>query len=98
MVSCDFCQRTVTTTISDIGQFLEAQAKIGEPINYGQLIARFLDLPPLKEYWRSHPLCSIFGELDDEDHLKKRPFRTALDSPRFVGKLGLQNRRPSPWA
>ena len=57
-----------------------------------------LDLPPLKEYWRSHPLCSIFGELDDEDHLKKRPFRTALDSPRFVGKRGLQNRRPSPWA
>jgi hypothetical protein len=25
-----------------------------------------------------HPLCFTFGELDDEDHRKGRPFRTAL--------------------
>jgi hypothetical protein len=62
----------VTTTISDIGQ----------------LIAHFPDLPPLTEYWRSHPLCSIFGELDDEDRLKKRPLRTALVFAKETGRPG----------
>jgi hypothetical protein len=76
------------TTIKDVGLFLEEQAKIGEPITYGQVISRFPDLPPLTEYWRSHPLCSIFGELDDEDHLKRRPFRTALVFARDTGKPG----------
>jgi hypothetical protein len=58
--------------------FREAQAKIGTPINYGQIIKHFPDLPELGPYWRSHPICSIFGDLDKEDHLNGRPFRTAL--------------------
>jgi hypothetical protein len=66
------------TTIKDIGQYLEARAKIGTPITYGQVIKQFPDLPALGPYWKSHPLCSMFGELDDEDHIKGRPFRTAL--------------------
>jgi hypothetical protein len=72
----------VTTTIKDVGNYLEEQARLGEPVTYSQVIQRFPDLPPLSAAWKSHPLCSIFGELDDEDHLKKRPFRTAL----VVGK------------
>jgi hypothetical protein len=68
----------LNTSIKDIGQYLEEQAKIGTPIPYGQIIKRFPDLPPLGPNWRSHPLCSIFGELDEEDHIKNRPLRTAL--------------------
>jgi hypothetical protein len=68
----------MTTNIKDIGQYLEAQAKIGTPITYGQIIKRFPDLPPLGPHWKSHPLCSIFGDLDREDHREGRPFRTAL--------------------
>jgi hypothetical protein len=67
-----------TVTTKDIGQFLEQQATLGVPITYGDIIRKFPDLPPLGPHWKSHPLCSIFGELDEEDHLKKRPFRTAL--------------------
>jgi hypothetical protein len=78
----------VNTTIKEVGQFLEAQAKIGEPITYSQVIIRFPDLPPLTAAWRSHPLCSIFGELDDEDHVKTRPFRTALVFSVETGKPG----------
>jgi hypothetical protein len=66
------------TTIKDVGQFLEQQAKLGTPITYTDVIRKFPDLPPLGPHWKSHPLCSIFGELDEEDHLKGRPFRTAL--------------------
>jgi hypothetical protein len=66
------------TTIKDVGQFLEAQAKLGAPITYSEVIRKFPDLPALGPHWKSHPLCSIFGELDDEDHVKGRPFRTAL--------------------
>jgi hypothetical protein len=66
------------TTIKDIGQFLEQQAKLGTPITYTDVMKKFPDLPPLGPHWKSHPLFSIFGELDDEDHVKGRPFRTAL--------------------
>jgi hypothetical protein len=68
----------VETTIKEVGQFLEQQAKLGSPITYGDVIRKFPDLPALGPHWKSHPLCSIFGELDDEDHIKGRPFRTAL--------------------
>ena len=66
------------TTIKDVGQYLEAQARLGAPVTYTDVIRKFPDLPPLGAQWKSHPLCSIFGELDDEDHRRGRPFRTAL--------------------
>jgi hypothetical protein len=78
----------VETTIKDVGQFLEQQAKLGAPITYGDLIRRFPDLPPLGPHWKSHPLCSIFGELDDEDIVKERPFRTALVFAKETGRPG----------
>jgi hypothetical protein len=78
----------VETTIKQVGQYLEEQAKLGEPITYSQVIKRFPDLPPLTAAWRSHPLCGIFGELDDEDNIKKRPFRTALVYAKETGRPG----------
>jgi hypothetical protein len=69
---------TLQTSIIEVGQYLEKQAKIGEPITYTDVIRKFPDLPLLTAAWRSHPLCGIFGELDKEDHVKQRPFRTAL--------------------
>jgi hypothetical protein len=68
----------LNTTIKDVGDFLEQQAKLGSPITYGDVIRKFPDLPQLGPHWKSHPLCSISGELDDEDHVKGRPFRTAI--------------------
>jgi hypothetical protein len=78
----------VDTTIKDVGQFLEQQAKLGTPITYSEVIRKFPDLPPLTAAWRSRPLCGIFGELDDEDNLKKRPFRTALVFAKETGRPG----------
>jgi hypothetical protein len=78
----------LNTTIKEIGQFLEEQAKVGRPITYTDVIRKFPDLPPLSAAWRSHPLCSIFGELDDEDNVKHRPFRTALVFAKETGRPG----------
>jgi hypothetical protein len=75
-------------SIKEIGDYLEAQAKIGSPVTYGDVVRKFPALPPLSGAWRSHPLCQIFGELDDEDHLKGRPFRTALVYGKETGKPG----------
>ena len=61
-----------------VGEFLERQARTGQLISYAQVVAHFPDLPPLTEAWLGHPLCKIFGELDDEDGHSARPFRTAL--------------------
>jgi hypothetical protein len=66
------------TTVKDIAEYLEAQAKLKAPVTYSDVVRKFPDLPPLGPHWKSHPLCFIFGELDDEDHRKGRPFRTAL--------------------
>ena len=66
------------TTTRDLAEFLEEQARQSEPITYSDVIVNFPDLPPLTEAWLSHPLCSIFGELDREDFTNNRPFRTAL--------------------
>lgn len=74
------------TTTKEVGQYLEEQAKIRKPITYAQVITRFPDLPPLTGAWLSHRLCSIFGELDDEDHLKAHPFRTALVFAKETGR------------
>ena len=76
------------TSVRDVGIFLEKQAKIGAPITYQKVVERFPDLGPLTEFWRSHPLCSIFGELDAEDHRNGRPFRTALVCAKQTGKPG----------
>jgi hypothetical protein len=76
------------TTVKDVGLFLEGQAKLGKPVTYSDVIRNFPDLPPLGPHWKSHPLCSIFGELDDEDHLRRRPFRTALVFAKETGRPG----------
>ncbi len=75
-------------TTAEVGRFLEEAAKLGEPITYGDVVAHFPDLPPLTEYWLSHPLCNIFGELDGEDHDNSRPFRTAIVIARERNKPG----------
>ena len=78
----------MTTTINDIGKYLERHAKLGEPVTYGRLLSQFSDLPPLDGNWRSHPLCSMFGELDEDDHRKGRPFRTAMVFAKETGRPG----------
>lgn len=70
--------KAMKTTEREIGAFLEAKAKIGDPIYYADVIKQFPDLPQLGPYWRSHPLSDIFGNLDDDDQANGRPFRTAL--------------------
>src|SRR5438270_7621089 len=47
-------------------------------ITYGELVVHFSDLPELTNAWAAHPLCWMFGELDDEDAAHNRPFRTAI--------------------
>ena len=50
---------------------------INAVIFYNKL-ADELGFPPVTDAWFSHPFAAIFGELDDDDHAKKKPFRTAL--------------------
>jgi hypothetical protein len=76
------------TSAKEIGHFLEQKAKIGEPINYQVVIDRFPDLPPLTGNWKSHPLCSMFGDLDGEDHRNNLPFRTSLVYAKNLGRPG----------
>src|ERR1035437_937133 len=64
--------------VGEVGTFLEGIAASGNPITYGDVIARFPDLSPLTGAWLSHPLCGIFDELDVQDAAAKRPFRTAM--------------------
>jgi hypothetical protein len=82
------CEGVVETSIKEVGQYLEEQAKLGTPITYTDVIRRFPDLPMLTGAWRAHPLCGIFGELDDEDNVRKRPFRTALVFAKETGRPG----------
>ena len=58
------------------------------PITYTNVVRSFPDLPPLTGAWRSHPLCTIFGDLDIEDDRNKRPFRTALVFAKETGRPG----------
>ena len=63
-----------------VGAFLEERVRrLGDdaPIFYGELAAH-LSLPPVTDAWFTHPLCSIFEQLDIEDAKLGRPFRTAL--------------------
>jgi hypothetical protein len=78
----------VKTTMKEVGQYLEEQAKLGTPITYTDVVRRFIDLPPLTGAWRSHPLCTVFGDLDVEDDRNKRPFRTALVFAKETGRPG----------
>ncbi|SRR6266568_678963 len=67
-------------TSGQVGAFLEDRARdLGDqaPIYYGDLAAHF-GFPAVTEAWSTHPLCSIFDELDVEDAKKGRPFRTVL--------------------
>ena len=41
-------------------------------------LAGELGFPPVTDAWFSHPFAALFGELDDDDYAKKKPFRTAL--------------------
>jgi hypothetical protein len=76
------------TTIKQVGQYLEGQAKAAKPVTYSEVIRTFPDLPPLGPHWKSHPLCAIFGDLDNEDRIKQRPFRTALVFAKETGRPG----------
>lgn len=63
-----------------VGDYLEALARkrgINAVLTYTQL-ARHFQMPELTDAWLSHPLAKIFDELDDDDHLHQRPFRTVL--------------------
>jgi hypothetical protein len=66
--------------VEAIARFLEQRARLPRdeaPIFYNDLAAEF-DLPPVDDRWYAHPLCSIFGALDEDDQVHNRPFRTAL--------------------
>lgn len=60
-----------------IAAHLERAAKQQKTVFYGDLTAHF-GLPPLDGAWSSHPLAAVFGVLDQEDAIAKRPFRTAV--------------------
>jgi hypothetical protein len=63
--------------MKEIADFLEAKAKTDEFVYYSDLAARF-GLPPMNGAWSAHPLCDIFGQLDQYDEANKRPYRTSL--------------------
>ena len=66
------------TTTADLASFLEATIKRSAPITYTDVVNHFKDLPQLTGNWLAHPLCPMFGELDEEDHARGFPFRTAI--------------------
>lgn len=41
-------------------------------------IVNYFGLPSLDANWKSHPLCSLFELIDQEDAKEKRPFRTSI--------------------
>jgi hypothetical protein len=63
--------------MKNIADYLEAKAKTDEFIYYSDLAARF-GLPPMDGAWAAHPLCDVFGQLDQFDETNKRPYRTSL--------------------
>lgn len=63
-----------------VASFLEERATLHRnhaPIFYNDL-ANKLGLPPVDQYWLSHPLCGIFEQLDREDVAQGHPLRTSL--------------------
>jgi hypothetical protein len=67
-------------TLRQLAAFLENRVRqLGDRslISYGELVGE-LDLPPLTGPWPSHPLCKMFGDLDEQDELHHRAWRTAI--------------------
>ena len=63
--------------IDKLARYLEERARTGQPVYYGEVASHFgirEDLHP----WINNPLCQAFGKLDEEDAVKKRPFRTSM--------------------
>ncbi len=74
---------------AEVGRFLEQKAKLGNPIAYKDVVDAFPGrLPNFSGSWQGHPLSSIFGELDEQDHAANRPWRTALVVSRETGRPG----------
>ena len=72
--------RSQNVDYRDIGAFLEDRARrLGgnAPIFYSDLAAQF-GLPPVTKAWSTHPLCAMFGQLDEDDARLGGPLRTAL--------------------
>jgi hypothetical protein len=72
---------SMATTAKDVGRYLEQRLREhgrDALITYGELVAAFDDLPALTGAWAAHPLCDIFGDLDDDDAALNRPYRTAI--------------------
>ncbi len=66
------------STANEVGRFLEERVRqhgTEAVIFYNQLAAHF-EMPEVDERWSRHPLCKLFGVLDEEDTSKGRPFRT----------------------
>jgi hypothetical protein len=63
-----------------IAEFLESRirAKGMNGIIYYNQIARQFRMPRVTEAWYRHPLSGIFDEIDNDDHKKDKPFKTAI--------------------
>ncbi len=75
-------------TVEEIGLFLIEKAEMEQFIFYLDVCKHFklsVDLFP----WRLHPLCDLFGSLDEQDARAGRPFRTAL-------VISREHKRPGP--
>ena len=72
----------LTATPQNIGKFLEKIASEKRLVNYGKVVSEF-GLPEFDgPGWESHPLSQIFGVLDQEDAIARRPFRTSVVIPK----------------
>lgn len=63
-----------------VARYLESRVTkrgVNGVVFYNKLASN-LGFPPVTEAWTSHPLSAIFDEIDNEDHARGAPFRTAL--------------------
>ncbi|MHA3048123.1 hypothetical protein [Acinetobacter sp. ANC 4639] len=60
-----------------VSEQLEKAIKSKKTMTYTEIVNHF-GLPPLDGHWKSHPLCSLFELIDQEDAKEKRPFKTAI--------------------
>ena len=63
--------------IDKLARYLEQRARMGKTVYYGEVARHFGVRKPLNP-WKNNPLCQAFGKLDEEDAVKKRPFRTSM--------------------
>ena len=71
---------SVSPDAEKVAAYLESRVRkrgINGVVYYNQL-ASLLGFPPVTDAWLSHPFAGIFDELDNDDHAKKKPFRSAL--------------------